>query len=57
MEPPFVPEVANDFDLSYFASARTTNIPTSLNEPMVDEVLEPVVFDPFAKEWDFSIRP
>lgn len=57
MEPPFVPEVSDDFDLSYFGGARTSGIPAQLDEPFAEEQLEELVFDPFAKEWDFSVRP
>ncbi len=55
--PPFVPEVSDDMDLSYFEKAQTSDCPKRLDEPLPTDDTTTLVYDPFAKsEWNFSIR-
>lgn len=58
MEPPFVPEVEGDMDLSYFDSPLTgEEVPKTLDTPIEADDVTALVYDPFAKtEFDFSIR-
>ena len=54
--PPFVPEIESDTDLSYFEEASTKDVPKTLDEPVTGEDVTALVYDPFKKDWPFSIR-
>merc|ERR1711991_186575 len=57
-EPPFVPEIADDYDLSYFDDAITGDgVPKALDDPIETDDVTALVYDAFQKsDWNFSIR-